>query len=355
MRKIMLLTASAALISVTPALAQKDHGNKEQGNKDRGNGGKADRDGGYGGGKKQDRRSDKGPDRNVSPISFGNGVSQKAVNKQFERAQKSVRDDVRDARLDVQVREPQIIRDVRGGGRDYGDHDYNGAVRNGAAQLYEVRQDGRLRYLGQRDNRYALIQGCPPGLAQNGNGCLPPGQARKIARAIGQQNQRSSYYDYLSYYPRFQQDNYAYSNGYAYRTGNGGGVSSLITAFLPLVGGALFQGNSWPQQYSAQPVPAYYSNYYGNGDNNGYRYANNTLFGVSPQSQTITSIAGLLTGNDFNVGERIPGGYDAYNIPYNYRDRYQDNGQSQYRYSDGYVYQVDTKTRLIQAAIQLLT
>ena len=51
----------------------------------------------------------------------------------------------------------------------------------------------------------------------------------------------------------------------------------------------------------------------------------------------------------------MPAGYDVYNVPYQYRDRYVDTAQSQYRYSDGYVYQVDPTTRLVQAAIQLLT
>ena len=32
-----------------------------------------------------------------------------------------------------------------------------------------------------------------------------------------------------------------------------------------------------------------------------------------------------------------------------------DTPQSQYRYNDGYVYQVDPKTQLIQTVIQLLT
>jgi patatin-like phospholipase/acyl hydrolase len=41
-------------------------------------------------------------------------------------------------------------------------------------------------------------------------------------------------------------------------------------------------------------------------------------------------------------------------VPYSYRDRYVDGPDAYYRYSDGYVYQVDPTTQLIQAAIQLL-
>ena len=42
-------------------------------------------------------------------------------------------------------------------------------------------------------------------------------------------------------------------------------------------------------------------------------------------------------------------------MPYAYRDRYVDSPQSLYRYNDGYVYQVDPTTQVVQAIIQLLT
>jgi len=44
----------------------------------------------------------------------------------------------------------------------------------------------------------------------------------------------------------------------------------------------------------------------------------------------------------------------VYNVPYGYRDQYYDTPDALYRYSDGYVYQVDPETRLIAAAIELL-
>ena len=65
--------------------------------------------------------------------------------------------------------------------------------------------------------------------------------------------------------------------------------------------------------------------------------------------------AALLTGDQFGIGQPMPLGYDVYNVPYAYRDRYYDTPDANYRYADGYIYQVDPKTQLIAAAIQLLT
>ena len=279
--------------------------------------------------------------------------------QQQQRIARRTADARRDARRDVRRIVTARDRDIR----SYRFADFDNG-RRVVRQRYVVNNDGRLRYRAWRDADYGLINGCPPGLARKGNGCLPPGQARKLwerqqaryyrdVRRANQRAERRAYYDYLAYAPRYRQADYLYDNGYAYRLNSN---RSLVTAFVPLVGGALYQGNSWPQQYSYEPVPTYYSSYYGsNNPGYSYRYADDTLFGVNPQNQSITSIAGLLTGNDFAVGQPIPAGYDVYNVPYQYRSQYYDQPNAYYRYSDGYVYQVDPKTRLIQAAIQLLT
>ena len=47
-------------------------------------------------------------------------------------------------------------------------------------------------------------------------------------------------------------------------------------------------------------------------------------------------------------------GYDAYNVPYAYRDRYYDDDRYSYRYADGYIYRVDPQTRLISAVIDAI-
>ena len=65
---------------------------------------------------------------------------------------------------------------------------------------------------------------CPPGLAKKNNGCMPPGQARKLERGQRWQNQYGSRYAYrqIPYSLRSQYDlnpryNYYYNNGYLYQ------------------------------------------------------------------------------------------------------------------------------------------
>jgi hypothetical protein len=210
----------------------------------------------------------------------------------------------------------------------------------------KVLQDGR-HYYARRDTRprfdfaaagRGLIDGCPPGLARKNNRCLPPGQA----------NQRRYRPDWwglsgLSGGP------YLYDGGYLLRL-NGGAVAG----YVPLLGGALAVGNLWPATYVAQPVPQYYVDYYDLGPSGSYRYADDVLYRVDPATSAITSIAGLLTGDDIRIGSPMPPGYDVYNVPYRYRSQYADGPDAWYRYSDGYIYQVDPTTQLVTAAIDLL-
>ncbi|MDZ4308284.1 hypothetical protein [Allopontixanthobacter sp.] len=203
-----------------------------------------------------------------------------------------------------------------------------------------IDDDDRRRFALRYDRDFGPLSGfCPPGLAKKGNGCQPPGQAKKSGG------------NYLLNYSRFRDGDWRFFNGYAYQYRSG---SNLVDAFLPLVGGALFGGNQWPAAYQDYRVPEYYGRYYGRGDNYDYRYADRTIFRVNPQDQAIEGIVGLLTGNNFEVGRPIPSGYDVYNVPNQYRDQYYDRPDAYYRYSDGYVYQVDPETRLIAAAIQLI-
>lgn len=199
-----------------------------------------------------------------------------------------------------------------------------------------------------------LIAGCPPGLAKKNNGCLPPGLARGAAYA-------PVFYDSPNWWnfddrwhdsAGLNDGDYRYYDGYLVRYGEG---ESGIDSWLPLLGGALSPGNVWPSQYETQGLPSYYQDYYGVGQPDGYRYYDDTLYRVDPQSNAITSITALLTGDNFQVGQQMPQGYDVYNVPTSYRDRYRDGPDADYRYSDGSIYQVDPKTQLIQAVIGLLT
>jgi hypothetical protein len=195
--------------------------------------------------------------------------------------------------------------------------------------------------------RRGLINGCPPGLAAKNNGCRPPGLARQQDAGWRQALYSPSWWGLGS----LGDGNYAYDNGYLYRLGAGDSVAS----YVPLLGGALGLGNAWPSYYQPVALPDYYQSYYGLGPLDTYRYADNVIYRVDPSTSAISSIAALLTGDNFAVGQRLPPGYDVYNVPYPYRGQYADSPDAMYRYSDGYVYQVDPKTQLIAAAIELLT
>jgi hypothetical protein len=67
--------------------------------------------------------------------------------------------------------------------------------------------------------------GCPPGLAKKNNGCLPPGQAKKLYR-VGQRfpagygyawNYNQIPYDLRSRYAFDPRSQYYYGDGYLYR------------------------------------------------------------------------------------------------------------------------------------------
>lgn len=207
-----------------------------------------------------------------------------------------------------------------------------------ALRVENVEDVARLRWVPDQ----SIGRGCPPGLAKKNNGCMPPGQARQLAEA---QNWYRGWWTYP------QATNYFYDEGYLVRLDGGGSVDE----FIPLLGGALWPGQAWPDQYQYAPVPDYHADYFGLGDTYDYRYADGAIFGVDPNNQLIQQVVALVAGDEWAVGQRMPDGYDIYNVPYEYRDDYQDTNDALYRYSDGYVYQVDPTTQLIQAAIQLIT
>lgn len=186
-------------------------------------------------------------------------------------------------------------------------------------------------------------KGCPPGLAKKYNGCTPPGLAQSPAQSWTQPDW------YWHNYDRNQR--YRYVDGYMLQLGSG----TQVVSYVPLLGGALAVGQPWPSAYQSVPIPSYYDSYYNLGPANDYRYYGRTLYRVDPTTSAIRSIAALLTGNSIEVGKPMPAGYDVYNVPFAYRDQYVDGPKAQYRYSDGYIYQLDPTTRLVQAAIELLS
>lgn len=230
--------------------------------------------------------------------------------------------------------------DIRGNGnRGNGNR---GNERQSAPLIYGQDRAGVVFARNDRSIRdHGLLQGCPPGLAKKRTGCTPPGLDRRDTHR----------YDNAGWWglPGLNDGRYRYYDGNLVRLSD---IGSII-GYYPLLGGALSVGNVWPDWYDANPLPRYTQDFYSLGP--GYRYADNVVYRTDPDSNAITSIAALLTGNDFSVGQRMPAGYDVYNVPYGYRDQYRDGPDARYRYSDGYVYQVDPTSQLIVAAIELLT
>jgi hypothetical protein len=284
----------------------------------------------------------------------------------------------------------------------------------GAARFAQVNNDYANAYYG--NGRRGLINGCPPGLAAKNNGCMPPGQAAKLlgaplatAAAIAPLYAVPQSLSYL--YPDTPAYYYRYGDGYLYQVDR---TTNLIDSLLPLIGGGYLPGQYLPPAYMTSYVPASYgfssfypdyggtcnryyygvvyqvdcysgmvenvvpvyasgygvgqllpasyayynvpyqyrSVYYDTPDYN-YWYAPGAIYQYDPRSSMITSVAALLSPG-FTIGQPLPVGYDVYNVPYAYRATYYDSPTAWYRYSNGYIYQVDPTTMLVTAIVASL-
>ncbi|TCM19851.1 hypothetical protein EDF56_103496 [Novosphingobium sp. PhB165] len=185
------------------------------------------------------------------------------------------------------------------------------------------------------------FEGCPPGFGARYQNCAPPALAEPVHHRWNQP-------DWYGAYDR--NTGYRYADGYLLRLG----PNSAVASYVPLLGGALAVGRSWPGAYNAVALPDHYTRYYDLGPSSTYRYYDGVIYRVAPTNAAITAVAALLTGDAIAVGQPMPAGYDVYNVPYNYRDQYFDGPDALYRYSDGAIYQIDPATRLVRAAIELL-
>ena len=345
MRKLLLLAGVAALSASIPALAQNQgHG------KGRGGGQGAQHADHRGGGGQGHAERGRGRDDH-SQASRGRG---RGGNDQAQRGQGRGRDEVREVRVDNRGRgrgrddNVRVVRDDRRGDR---------------VVVVDRFDDDIVRIRGERGRRLAVgSAGCPPGLAKKNAFCMPPGQLRHSAQLVGQRlplfNLGYNVPDRYRY--RFLDDDrflYRYGNdGVVYRFDRGSG---LVNSIFPLYSTGLFPGEPMPLGYDVYNVPFAYRGYYPDSSDYFYRYDNGGIYRVNSNSLMVESIVALLAGGGMGglgglgVGDPLPLGYDAYNVPFAYRDRYYD-GDHMYRYADGYIYQVDPETRLIQAVISML-
>ena len=256
--------------------------------------------------------------------------------------------------------------------------------------------------------------GCPPGLAKKPEPCMPPGQAAKFvgqpllaasrlaaldslpnafrplfldnddyyyrygggylyrvdrdndlidsllplvgAAMIGQPlasslvnpYYRPSYFN--SFYPNSQYDCYRYGYGYVYETNC---ASGLVEDVIPTFDYGYGVGQIMPASYGYYNVPYAYRSSFLDGDDYYYRYAPGAIYQVDRGTSLITSVAALLTGG-LTVGQPLPMGYSAYNVPYAYRTSYYDTPDMWYRYNNGYIYSVDPTTQLVTAIVRAL-
>ncbi len=337
MRMISILAGVVLVVQPVSVFAQgqgnQGQGNQGQGNQVQGNGQQVER-----GPQAQSNRGN-GPANNQTPRMGAANAGRNAQPANENRGNG----------------QPQRAQSEQGPGQGQGQGQNQRRAAQGDAAIPLPAQARRVSDRVMRTvegGRYAWrspgFEGCPPGLQQKNNGCLPPGQARKLS---GSNDRDLRWYRYSDWFRTGGDRDWRYDRGYAYLVDP---RTNLITSALPLLGGALFGGNSWPANYASYQLNPYQTNYYGSGSSYDYRVANGAVFAVDPETQLIQSIAGLITGDDWSVGSRMPPGYDVYNVPTGYRDRYSDNSSSLYRYNDGYVYEVDPTTQIVRSLIELV-
>lgn len=344
MKKILMIASVAAMAVAMPAHAKPDKG---QGGDHAAHGGGGGKHGAKGGGDAKPQRMDRqdfGSQKVKADKSHGNSFkhAEKAQKQHFKSAERSVKAEHKavERQYKAQAKQAERVREARfEDDRFDNDRWDDNQARNGLAR-----------------NAYGT---CPPGLAKKNNGCLPPGHAKAMtAMAVGQQLQQNWYpnYNVPQDYRDFYADNSDYyyrydDNGYIYRVNQ---QDDLISGLIPLLGGGFGIGQALPAGYDLYNVPNQYRDTYYDTDDANYRYGDNAIYQVDPQTQMIQSVVALLTGDNFGIGQALPSGYDMYNLPTQYRDQYSDTDQYNYRYADGNIYQVDPKTQIIQAIISAL-
>ena len=153
--------------------------------------------------------------------------------------------------------------------------------------------------------------------------------------------------DYRANYYDTDDSSYRYGDGFIYQVDPD---SRRVAARYPLYSDNYYVGEQWPGAYPDYNVPYGYRSAYADTPQYHYRYANDGIYQVDPTNQMILSLVALLSGDQFAVGQSMPGGYDIYNVPVDYRDRYADSDNEYYRYANGQVYRVDAGSGLIEEA-----
>ena len=384
MTKLFLAAGVAALAIAAPVSAKPEKGG---GGEHKGHVAKVER----GGGGQAKAFKAKGPDRQVKAREFKarEFKSAKGPNREFKAVNKSKGDERSFAKFDRKDRDIKF------------------------ADRFDRRDVVRVRDFDDDWDRGHWAGSCPPGLSKHAPLCMPHGQYKKLVlgQAIpaayrnsllplglrdlyrddddfyyrygdgylyrvdrdtnlvasllplfggglmaGQMfpSAFSNYYvpqQYRPFYPDTQDDYYRFANGYVYEIDRDTG---MIESMVPLMANGYGMGQMLPLSYSAYNVPYQYRGLYADSDDYMYRYAPGAIYQVDPSTRLITAVASLLSGNGLSVGQPLPMGYSAYNVPLAYRDQYYDTNDAWYRYNNGNIYQVDPTTQLVTALIRAI-
>ena len=156
-----------------------------------------------------------------------------------------------------------------------------------------------------------------------------------------------NYYGFNSFYPNSPYDCYRYGEGVVFEIDC---ATGLIEDVIPLYAGGYGVGQMLPSSYSYYNVPSQYRSLYYDNDDYGYWYAPGAIYQYDRDTSLITSLAALLSPG-LSIGQPLPMGYSAYNVPYDYRQTYYDTPTAMYRYNNGNIYQIDPTTLLVTAIV----
>ena len=366
MRQLFLAAGVAALAIAAPAVSKpgegKGNGGQQAHGGGQGKGGGGQAKGGHGGGGQKFESRGGGGGNKFERAGGGEHMfaRQDRGDRQRKFEDRGGRREARAERQDRQAfksrgRDREMVRnfDRRADRVRVRGNDERLVVRNIERRDYERRDDRDNReFAGMRDWNDGFAN-CPPGLAKKNNGCLPPGQAKKLGALLPAAYASSYLPDRLRDLYRDDDDRYyRYGDGYLYQVDR---RSNLVNSLLPLFGGGYSVGQQFPYGYADQGygVPSHYRSFYQDNSDDYYRYNNGYVYDIDRRSGLIENIIPAL-GYGYGVGEMLPAGYSSYNLPYQYRDVYSDNNDSYYRYAPGAIYQVDRGSNLITSVASLL-
>jgi hypothetical protein len=198
-------------------------------------------------------------------------------------------------------------------------------------------------YLYEVDRGTDLIAALIPLLA----GGYLPGQYLPVAYMA---DYVPGYYGLNAFYADYGGLCNRYYGGVIYQVDCGDGYVERV---IPMYAGGYGVGELLPTAYSYYNVPLQYRGLYYNTPDAGYWYSPGAIYQYDPHTDVITSVAALM-GPGLAIGQPLPVGYTVYNVPYAYRATYYDTPGAWYRYSNGYIYQVDPATQLVTAIVASL-